>query len=179
MTAEQSSSCKHTCPCAYNSAPPVSAADRCLSCSGGLVAAPLPQFVKHALHCSYSLMATRAKPLAAGAVVSFGGAAPPKIWNSSVPRNSAMRQRNSSDLIWPVWVSTRLTCCLQDASRGRKEQLAGRDISSGLQESTVTRYAQDRTHQLHGNVLYIVLLHSAARTPLHLHAVLCFQHSNC
>lgn len=61
----------------------------------------------------YLLMQTRAKPFAAGAVVSLGGAAPPKIWNSSVPRNSASRQRASSDLIWPVLDRTRFTCSLQ------------------------------------------------------------------
>lgn len=60
-----------------------------------------------------SLMQTREKPLAAGAVVSLGGAAPPKIWKSSVPMNSASRQRASSCLIWPVGESTYCTFWLR------------------------------------------------------------------
>lgn len=58
-------------------------------------------------------MHTSAKPFAAGAVVSLGGAAPPKIWNKRVPRNSAIKQRANSDFSCPVLVKKRLTCCLQ------------------------------------------------------------------
>lgn len=51
---------------------------------------------------TYSLRATRAKPLAAGAVVSLAGAEPPNIWKSIVPKNSANRHLSVSLRIWPV-----------------------------------------------------------------------------
>lgn len=51
---------------------------------------------------TYSLRATRAKPLAAGAVVSLAGAEPPNIWNSMVPKNSASTCLRVSLRICPV-----------------------------------------------------------------------------
>lgn len=59
------------------------------------------QLMKAQEVASHSLIATSAKPLAGAARAPFGGAAPPKIWKSIVPRNSATSWRENVCLICP------------------------------------------------------------------------------